>query len=188
MGSRKWYQLWRQWINLHVISCSLVFRALLWSKLSIIASIQTLTHRFCTYYVDNTWITRIVYNLVNSSAWLCQQNPWKSKFVRRPSVASIISEPIVWISFKLCSWFLWAICPDVFWILGKIFMDFLRIFFVVVNMGPLKRYSTLKSLLNLFSNAFELSSQLSSQKYFWFMKFLIFNEFLKGTFVPYGET
>ncbi len=53
--------------------------------------------------------------------------------------------------------FPWAICPAFFFMFEKKFVfDFLQIFFLFVNMGPygsqnFKRYSSLKSVLNLFN-------------------------------------
>ena len=74
----------------------------------------------------------------------------------------------------------------------------LTIFFVFVNMVPLLPYGSkiFKTLLvpqkttEYFETSHEFSSQYISQKYcFWYLKFefLIFNEFLKFTIVPYGE-
>ena len=76
----------------------------------------------------------------------------------------------------------------------KWFLDFLRIFFIFVNMGPYgskklqcykklqlqsKCYSSLKSLLNLFKLFSEISSK-SSQKYcfgYWNFEFTNFKDF-----------
>ncbi len=88
----------------------------------------------------------------------------------------------------------------------KWFLDFLRIFFIFVNMGPYgskklqcykklqlqsKCYSSLKSLLNLFKlflNFLLSGPHKSTVLDFWNFEFLIFNEFLNFTIVPYGET
>ncbi len=90
-----------------------------------------------------------------------------SSVVRRPSVR-------LWhrLSLKLLYGFLsnfscglpWAICPDVFFILKKkTFLNFLRIFFVFVNMGPYgsKIFKTLL-LLQMAAESFQTFPEFSS--------------------------
>ncbi len=101
----------------------------------------------------------------------------KSKFVRRPSVVRLWHR----LSLKLLHGFLsnfdcgfpWAICPDVIFIFEKKnFLNFLRIFFVFVNMGPYgsQNFKTLL-LLQIAAESFqtfpEFSSEWSSQNYVW---------------------
>ncbi len=89
----------------------------------------------------------------------------------RPSVSSIISEVIAWISLKLRLWLHLGHMPRNF------FMIFLRIFFVFVNMGPYGSQNVQTLLLpqiafESFQPFPEFSSQLSSQKYsLGFLKF-----------------
>ena len=121
----------------------------------------------------------------------------KSKFIRRPSVCGIN--------------YLWTCCMDSFKILAsagtyarpffffnfeKHWGDFLRIFFIFVSIEPymgaktLKRYSSLKSLANLFKLFlnFLLSGPYKSTLFeFWNLDFPIFNEFLNFTIVPMGK-
>ncbi len=69
--------------------------------------------------------------------------------------------------------FPWAICPDVYFIFEKkTFSDFLRIFFVFVNMGPYGSENfKMLLLLQIADKSFqtfpEFSSQWSSQNHVW---------------------
>ena len=112
----------------------------------------------------------------------------ESNFVRRPSVASIISEPIGWISFKF--WFLLprAICPEVFYFWKKkrfkIFGNFWFLDYVSKNFKKLLLHQiTLESFFNLFLK-FLLSCPHKSTAFdFWNFEFLIFNDFSKFSVV-----
>ncbi len=96
-----------------------------------------------------------------SSAWLCQKSSWnRNSSVVRPSVASSISEVIAWISFK--------------------FLNYLRIFFVFVNMGPngSENFETLL-LLQINSQTFWNLSWISlavvlTKVLFWIFEILSF--------------
>ena len=79
----------------------------------------------------------------------------KSKFVRRPSVVPLWHRWSLDLlqrflsNFSCC--FPWTISPDVFGILKKkTFLDFLRIFFVFVNMGPYGSRNRRRKFSNLF--------------------------------------
>ncbi len=104
----------------------------------------------------------------------------KSKFVHSSvvspsSVASIISEPIGWLSLKF--WFLLPLGHMTVRVLKKK-KRFLRIFFVFVRERAqiTKGHSSLKSLFESFETFPEFSSQESPQKYcFGFLKFWVYD-------------
>ena len=116
----------------------------------------------------------------------------KSKFVHRPS---IVRPSVCQLSLNLMHGLLsnfscgfpWAIRSDFFWIFEKkFFFDFLRIFFVFVNMGPNGSENFKTLLLQIVAKCFETCpeffSQWSSQNYvrdFWNFEFLITNFFRK---------
>ena len=119
----------------------------------------------------------------------------ESKFVRRPSVASIISESIAWISFKFSLWPPLGHMPRRFFLIMKKKMIFFYEYFSFsLTYDPMvaktsKRYPFLKSLLNLFNLFLNfLLSGPHKSTHFWNFEFSIFNEFLNFTIVPYGET
>ncbi len=113
----------------------------------------------------------------------------KSKFVRR--LSSVVHLSVCGIDY------LWSYCMDFFQILvvaspgpyaqtfssflKKTFSDFLRIFFVFVNMGPYgsKTFKTLllpQKAFESFQTFLEFSSQWCSQKYcFGFLKFWVYD-------------
>ncbi len=97
-------------------------------------------------------------------------------------MASIISEVAAWIAFKFQLWLPLGHMPRrFFFIFGKMFFDFLRIFIVFVNMGPYRSQNFKMLLLppitfESFQTFSEFSSQWSSQKCcFRFLKFLVFD-------------
>ncbi len=94
---------------------------------------------------------------------------------------SVVRPSVVRFSLNLAHGFLsnfgccvlWAIRPDVFFIfVKKFFFDFLRIFFVFVNMGPYgseicKTLHLLQITAESFHTFPEFSPQWSSQNYVW---------------------
>ena len=109
----------------------------------------------------------------------------ESKVVRRLSMRgiTIISEPIAWISFKV--WFLLPMdhMP------GFLKNFFLRIFFLLINMGPYgsKSFKILLLPQITFESFPEISSQCSSQKYrcvVWNFEFPIIQDFFSLIWGP----
>ena len=120
----------------------------------------------------------------------------ESKFVRRLSVASIISEPIVWISFK----FLFLLCLGHigflnFWKKND-FWIFCKYFWFSLTWDPMRakisKHYSLKSLLTLFKLflKFLLSCPYKSTVLdFWNFEFMIFQDlfFVFVNMGPYGS-
>ncbi len=95
----------------------------------------------------------------------------------RPSVASIISEVTAWISFKFHLWLPLGHMPRCFF--QKFFFDFLRIFFIFVNMGPYGSQNIKMLLLPQITFAsfqtFSVISEWSSQKVlFWIFEIRVY--------------
>ncbi len=84
--------------------------------------------------------------------------------VVRPSVSQLSLNLMHGFLSNFSSGFPWAICPDVFIIFEKkTFSDFLRIFFVFVNMGPYgsQNFKTLL-LLQIAAESFHTLPEFSS--------------------------
>ncbi len=130
-------------LSLGVMTCISVFQKPCVSKtagLSVKDTSRSLCYPvLCGHCLPSCQAERQAPGLIASSAWLRQQSSWnRNSPVVRPSAVRLWHR----LSLNLLHGFLsnfgscfpWAICPDVFYFL-KTKLDFLRIFFVFVNIG-----------------------------------------------------
>ena len=147
----------------------------------------------------------LAFKVIFSSAWFCQQSSWHGGLCPASGVwclylnlcRNIISGPIKCIPFKFQLQELNQGRKRHFWKTKHVFWFFLWIFQLLLTLYHMgaktsKRYSSLKSLLNLFKLVlnFLLSGPHNSTFFdFWNFEFLIFHDlfFVFHNMGPYGS-